>query len=294
MFAISLTDNNWFVYLKKNELNSYVNFWTPTPTNTKDLKEGDRFYFMLQAPIDKIAGFGEFVRYENVTPELAWNKFGNRNGNALKPDFIKNIQMHIDKNSEKYGKRNLDSYSYKIGGIVLRNCEFWDEENYKDPEDHDISFLSQPGTIKFFDQPDPFFKGDLDPSGFGLVNEPLGDKVYVVKFKNAKGGFKVKILEAYNATCCITGETMPELLEAMHIHKYVNYTHNGVLLRIDIHRLFESNLIYIDKDYTVRVSSLVTDEYYKNFDGKKINLPVSEQDWPSVEALALRETEFRR
>ncbi|MNK33957.1 hypothetical protein D3C87_524560 [compost metagenome] len=298
MFAISSTDGNWFNYLKDNELSSYVNFWTPTPRNTKDLKEGDRFYFMLKSPVWKIGGFGEFVRYENITPELAWNKFGNRNGNISKQDFINSIQEYMNKNSEKYGKRTLDTYSYKLGSIVLRNCEFWDKQDYKDPEDYDIKFPLRAETIRCLDQDDPFLHDNSGLTDFGLVNEPREDNVYVVKYRNGQSVFKGKILKAYNNTCCITGETMPELLEAVHIQKYANkysnHVQNGVLLRVDIHRLFDSNLLIVDKDYTIRISSLVTDEYYKHFDGKKINLPLLEQDRPSVEALALRENEFRR
>lgn len=298
MFAISPTDNTWFGYLKDNELSSYVNFWTPTPWNTKGLKEGDRFYFMLKSPIRKIGGFGEFAAYENITPELAWNKFGHRNGNASKLDFIKNIQSYIDKNSEKYGKRNLDTYSYKIGCVVLRNCEFWDEEDYKDPEDYDIKFPSQIVTIKCFEQYDPFLQDNFGADDFGLVNEPREDKVFLIKQRDGQSVFKGKILKTYNNACCVTGETIPELLEAAYIQGYKNknsnHTQNGLLLRVDIQRLFDSNLLFIDKGYIIHLSSLITDGCYKQFDGKKIRLPLLEHDCPSTEALELRENEFRR
>ena len=49
MFAISPTDNDWFQFLKKVQLNSYVNFWTPTPWNIKRLKTNDRWYFLLKS-----------------------------------------------------------------------------------------------------------------------------------------------------------------------------------------------------------------------------------------------------
>ena len=56
MFAVSPTDKNWFDFLKYSGLNSFVNFWTPTPWNIKQLNVGNRLYFMLKSPIRKIGG----------------------------------------------------------------------------------------------------------------------------------------------------------------------------------------------------------------------------------------------
>ena len=47
MFIISPTDKNWFEYLKINEFNSYVNFWTPTPWNLTAPIKGDKFISCL-------------------------------------------------------------------------------------------------------------------------------------------------------------------------------------------------------------------------------------------------------
>jgi putative restriction endonuclease len=48
-----------------------VNFWTPTPWNVRRLKPGDLLYFLLKAPIRKIAGFGHFVSYQNMHASAA-------------------------------------------------------------------------------------------------------------------------------------------------------------------------------------------------------------------------------
>jgi putative restriction endonuclease len=291
MFAVSPTNNKWFKYLKDNGLNSHVNFWTPTPSNLKGLQEGDRVYFMQRAPIKKIVGFGEFLEYKNISAEAAWNKFGYRNGRESKIDFINSIQRYIDKKNEKYGRRNLDMYSYQVGCIILRNCEFWDEKDQKEAAAYDLKFPMQ--KIKIFDEYDPFMNTDNS----GLVKEPGENKNYVAS-KDCTTAFKGKILKAYKNSCCITGETIPELLEAAYIQEQKNmvscHIRNALLLRVDMQRLFNNNLLYIDKDYTVHVSSLITDECYRRYNGKKIILPVSEDDHPLVEAFELRQNEFRR
>ena len=81
MFAIAPTDINWFEQLRSNGLNgNVVNFWTPTPWNIKNLKKGDKLYFMLKSPIRKIGGFGKFLQYKNMTTSAAWSIYGRDNG----------------------------------------------------------------------------------------------------------------------------------------------------------------------------------------------------------------------
>lgn len=298
MFAISPTDKNWFNFLKNNQYNSYVNFWTPTPWNISDLKEDNRLYFMLKSPIRKIGGFGEFVEYKNITAEAAWNEFGYKNGRESKVEFLKGIQTYIDKNSERFGKKALNAFSYQIGCIILKNCQFWDEADYKIPSDYNLEFASQVVKIKYYNQNDSFSETDYLNDNFSLVEEPRDSKKYLINTRSGQSVFKGKVLRAYNNICCITGETIPELLEAAHIEKYKtkssNHLQNGLLLRIDIHRLFDNNLIFIDKNYIIHISSYITDEYYKKFNGKKINLPNFEYEYPSIEALEIRRCEFRK
>lgn len=64
--------------------------------------------------------------------------------------------------------------------------------------------------------------------------------------------FRRKILKAFNDKCFITGDVIPEILEAAHIvpvnqHGADDAT-NGLCLRVDIHRLFDSGNIRIKAD----------------------------------------------
>lgn len=297
MFAIAPTDSTWFESLKVSELNSFVNFWTPTPWNIKQLKIGDRLYFMLKSPIRKIGGFGEFVEYENLTGEEAWNKFGFRNGRLSKEEFVKSIQKYIHKNSSKHRNNEIDINKYTIGCIVLMNCEFWDKEHYRKADDYKIKFGKQVVTRKYFKVFDPFINIQKVTNKFNLINDPRKKIQREVNVREGQSIFKGDILKAYNNRCCISNEDIPELLEAAHIQEYRNpdshHVQNGLLLRVDIHRLYDNGLIFIDRNFTIHVSNLVSTPFYRQYHGKSIMLPDSTSEHPSIEALELRRKEFR-
>jgi hypothetical protein len=68
-------------------------------------------------------------------------------------------------------------------------------------------------------------------------------------------------------------------LEAAHIFRHVvsgiNKNENGILLRADLHRLFDCNLLLIHPEtLTVHLDDSVSDEQYRIFDNAKIRLPV--------------------
>ena len=93
-------------------------------------------------------------------------------------------------------------------------------------------------------------------------------------------------------------------LVAAHIQEYYNkhshHIQNGLLLRIDIHKLFDSGLLYIEEknrdggEFVVHISSLVQSENYRNLEGKNISLPDEKSDWPSSAALVYKEKSFRK
>lgn len=295
MFAISPTDNNWFNYLKQNELNSFVNFWTPTPWNVRRLSSGDRLYFMLKAPIRKIGGFGEFYEYKNMSSDEAWEEFGHRNGRYSKLELSTIIRNYVAKNSN-LGQVSIDTHD--IGCIVLKNCEFWDTDKFLEVENYNISFERSIVTLKYFDQLDPFTETRGQASSFVPLNQPRIPDQAMRNIRNGQGGFKGKMLRAYNNKCCISGETIPELLEAAHIQKYINsnshHVQNGLILRVDLHKLYDNGLLFIDSDFVVHLSSVVEAEFYQQYNQKKISLPMFEFDYPSSTALEMRRGEFRK
>ncbi len=128
-----------------------------------------------------------------------------------------------------------------------------------------------------------------------------GSKEYkevLIKLRRGQQKFRNDLIKAYNNTCCISGEQCTDVIEAAHIQEYINkdsnFIPNGLLLRCDWHKLYDKNLIYIDENYIIHISSKINSDYYKSYDNKKLNLEVclDERNYPNKSALKLREENF--
>lgn len=95
-----------------------------------------------------------------------------------------------------------------------------------------------------------------------------------IKARRGQPKFRNALMKAYGSKCVITGCSEPDALEAAHIRsvrrKGRHSVKNGLLLRADIHTLFDRGLIDIDNDYTVRVHPSVKDESYRSLDGTQL------------------------
>jgi hypothetical protein len=105
--------------------------------------------------------------------------------------------------------------------------------------------------------------------------------------------FRMALLKVYGGRCAITGCAVIELLEAAHIVPYMgeptNDVRNGLLLRADIHTLFDLGLLTIDPDsWTVKIASVLDDTEYAPLAGVSVRLPSGVAAQPSTEALRLR------
>ncbi len=102
--------------------------------------------------------------------------------------------------------------------------------------------------------------------------------------------FRQDLLYAYGSKCAISNCNVPEALEASHIIPYLgqktNKIPNGILLRADIHTLFDLRLITIDEEkFSIIISPKLKNSYYSQYEGKVINLPNKLDMYPSKEAL---------
>ncbi|WP_397380885.1 HNH endonuclease [Pseudomonas sp.] len=84
--------------------------------------------------------------------------------------------------------------------------------------------------------------------------------------------FRTLLWERYGGACCVTGCTIERLVEAAHIVPYrgsqTDGEDNGLLLRVDLHRLFDEHLVAIDPDRLIFVvSKSITDPTYQSLHG---------------------------
>ena len=102
--------------------------------------------------------------------------------------------------------------------------------------------------------------------------------------------FRKALIEAYGGRCAISGCPVAPLLEAAHITPYLgpdtNAITNGILLRADIHTLWDLGLLAVDPDTgEVWVSPEVDDPTYRVLSGQPLKHPSHTAQHPSMSAL---------
>jgi predicted restriction endonuclease len=108
------------------------------------------------------------------------------------------------------------------------------------------------------------------------------DKISYVMQESRKmqDAFRESLLKRYKC-CVITGCEDIEALEAAHIIPYSitrdQSTDNGILIRADLHRLFDRKLVEIDSKGVVSVSKKLKDPHYRKLHGKSVVCTISEQ-----------------
>ena len=130
-------------------------------------------------------------------------------------------------------------------------------------------------------------EGVFDPKGIKDARERI---VSSIVQRRGQPAFRRKLLAAYNGRCAITGCNVKDVLEAAHIIPYkgkeTDHIGNGLLLRADLHTLFDLHLVTIDPAMMcVLVSPKLEGTPYDMCYGKKILLPVRPADRPSSDAI---------
>ncbi len=110
------------------------------------------------------------------------------------------------------------------------------------------------------------------------LSDALQKSMREVTLRWGQSQFRSKLLNAYDHKCAISGCTFPDLLEAAHIHPYsvggeaTNHASNGVLLRADLHTLFDLHHFAIDPKHHTAVfcEALKKQEPYRALHGRKL------------------------
>lgn len=116
------------------------------------------------------------------------------------------------------------------------------------------------------------------------------EKAIVVR--QGSGAFREAILKAFGGRCAISNYDVEEGLEAAHIVPYrgvhTNEITNGLLLRADLHTLFDRGLLTIDPiTLRVQIASRLIDSSVGPINGQVIRLPEQPDRWR--DALSLRQ-----
>ena len=268
---VGITDWNWYHYLSDNAFTE-VNFWKPSGQPFKALSEGDLFLFKLKAAQGgKIAGGGYFVSATTMPVDWAWKAFGNENGVVNLAQLSDAIEKYRSRNNVRPGNPN-------IGCIALTDVVFFEQAEWFDAPGNWRSIVSG----KTFETDKPEGRALYEQAMIRMMGQDLRDvhidtvsgdavtgenrySVSPTKHRLGQGSFRMLVADAYNRRCAISGEKTLPVLQAAHIRPYSedgpHQVTNGLLLRSDIHTLFDAGYITVSPDYRVHVSKRINEDY---------------------------------
>jgi hypothetical protein len=139
----------------------------------------------------------------------------------------------------------------------------------------------------------------LDNPGDPASREDARDRVLAeIVRRRGQGAFRALLLKQYEGRCVVTGETAVDVLEAAHIDRYRGWhSHvpaNGVLLRSDLHTLFDLHLIGVDARGDLVVSRRLDSTSHAKLRGTTLRLPTSPRARPSKARLAAHLADAKR
>jgi putative restriction endonuclease len=299
--TIAITDYDWYDFLSQRRSWDEVNFWTPSTRWTFRAPDFSPFLFKLKAPHRAIAGFGYFARYSPLPEWLAWDCFGQANGCSS----FEVMHARLEKIRRKI-KAAPQSGLPQIGCIIVVNATFfsreewipqpadWPEANLR-PMGYDLDV--EEGARVWAEclarlQPDQELR--VTESEATDDSQRYGSPV-LIRPRLGQGAFRISVTEAYNRACAVTEEHSLPALEAAHIRPFAkegpHEVSNGLLLRADIHRLFEQGYLTVTPDYRLEVSDRLRHDYhngrsYYPLRGTCISVPTLETQRPTQDFLA--------
>ena len=293
---VGVTDYAWFRFLQVRQPDE-VNFWRPSPqSGFAALAMGEPFLFKLHAPRDFIVGGGFFTRYSTVPLSLAWRAFGEKNGVATCEEFLAKIGHY---------RKVAATGDPHIGCIILERPFFFPRADWIPvPSDWSPNIVQGKGydTAEgigrvLWREVEQRLQTMPAPAG-RVANGPHG--YWAPGFHRiGQGDFKLAVTDAYGRQCAVTHEHTLPVLEGAHIQPFAaggpHDVRNGLLLRADLHILFDRGYVTVDEQYRVVVSKRVREEWhngrvYYERQGSSIVLPVRPGEWPSQEYLQWHRT----
>ena len=286
--VVAVTDQDWFDHLRTRDPLPEVNFWAPGAAPFRALQPGELFLFKLHAPRNFIVGGGVFTYANTIPCSLAWEAFREANG----ADSLGEMRRRII----KYRRSDpADRGDFLIGCRILTEPFFFPESEWipvppswsrnivtfktYDASEADGAALWNAVQGRLTQSVAPLFATEREQERYGspsLVRPRLG-----------QGTFRIIVTDAYQRRCAVTRERTLPALEAAHIKPFSeggpHDPSNGLLLRRDIHSLFDAGYVTVTPDLRFHVSRRIKEEFengrdYYAMDGQAI-APVNIRGW---------------
>lgn len=294
---VAVTDKDWFDFLQRRQDFDEVNFWQPSGNRIfSTLQPGEPFLFKLHYPDNFIVGGGFFIYAKVLPASFAWDAFGEKNGAGTFEEMRARI--------EKYRRVPTSlRANYAIGCIILGQPFFLDRQNWILVPPNFAKNIVQGKTYDLFSGIGKELWGQVqsvlrvkrgDAIYIGEGDRPVYGEPVLVRPRLGQGSFRLIVTDTYQRRCAVTGEKALPVIEAAHIKPVkeggLHQISNGLLLRSDVHTLFDRGYVTVTQDLQFRVSHRLRadfnngEQYYK-FNGQKIWAPPRNEERPSRELL---------
>lgn len=286
---VAVTDGEWFRRLSVLSPEE-VNFWQPSGRQQfQALQPGEFFLFKLHAPDNYIAGGGIFSHASIVPLSTAWLAFGEKNGVASIDEMRRRIARYTEDQSVLDVRTDPP-----VGCRILTQPFFWPREKWMPVP---ASWARQIVTGKGYSTDDQeglaLWNGVMkrlaaNPS-FVLPSLARFGQPQLITPRLGQGAFRLAVTDAYERRCAVTGERTLPILDAAHIRSYAaggeHSPSNGLLLRTDIHRLFDLGYVTVDTDHRFVVSGRLKADFdngreYYALHGVELRDPLSSAAYP--------------
>jgi putative restriction endonuclease len=288
--TIAITDEGWCRFLAERPELTELNFWTPSARRTFRAPQFSPFLFKLRAPYNAICGFAYFAQFSRLPDWLAWESYGFGNG----CESFEEMRSRIATIRARIGY-DEQTGSDEIGCIQLVSPVFFLSDSWvPQPSDwrprtqthtkYDLAIgegsrvwnaclaaaRTSPVAIA---APEIFLSAERGPR-YGeprLMTPRLGQAT-----------FRIAVLDAYGRGCAVTEEHSLPALEASHIRPYAqdgpHEIRNGLLLRADLHRLFDTGYATVTPDLRLEISARLRQDYrngrsYYPLQGAHVHVP---------------------
>jgi putative restriction endonuclease len=286
------TDLDWFDYLAAQSDVDEVNFWQPSGhANFGAIAEGELFLFKLKSPRNVIGGFGVLSQSTNMPLSLAWEAFGIKNGARTLPEIRDRIlQYRPDARNEAdpvIGCRVVVQPVFLPKSMWIPQPDSWARsivvgKTYDTSTAEGLWLWQQVMAAAETAPTATQGSGVAEQLSIYIAPGSRYGQPTLITPRLGQGAFRLAVTDAYNRECAITGGRVLPALDAAHIQSYSsggeNEVSNGLLLRRDIHSVFDAGYLTFDEDLRVVVSERVRTEFnngneYRRLHGQELRLP---------------------
>jgi putative restriction endonuclease len=296
---VGVTDGEWYRFLAARSELREVNFWQPSGGRQFHvLTPGEPFFFKTHYPHNRVVGGGFFSGSTQLPVSEAWELFGEANGVGSMEEMRARIGQYRR-------TRIAGTDDPIIGCLFVRDVRFFPPDATAAPPPKFARNIVQGKGYDLAAQPDVLYFAELMQMLLGARVEldfsepwhrrgPVFGDPRLAPYRLGQRSFQAVVLGAYRRRCAISGTHIPPVLQAAHILPVTaggeHRLDNGLLLRSDVHTLFDRGYLSVDPRHRLLVSPRLRedfgngDQFYARA-GQVISLPERRADQPHPEYL---------